>query len=105
MSREALQGEGLEAVLQCIVDCLVRRLPVAIASIILLDGAGTHFDQEVWAGELHLMRPTAAPWPISIGAAGRCARTGEAQLIADVSHDPDHVPGNIAVRSEAIARV
>src|SRR4249919_1359525 len=28
VSREALQGEGLEAVLQGIVDCLVRRLPV-----------------------------------------------------------------------------
>ena len=67
VSREALQGEGLEAVLKCIVDCLVRRLPVAIASIILLDGAGAHFDQEVWAGELQLMRPTAAPWPIGMG--------------------------------------
>jgi len=41
----------------------------------------------------------------SMGAAGRCARTGAAQLIADVSRDPDYVPGNIAVRSEAIARV
>ena len=43
VSREALQGEGLDAVLQRIVDCLVRRLPVAIASIILLDDAGTAF--------------------------------------------------------------
>ena len=51
------------------------------------------------------MRPTAALWPIGMGAAGRCARTGEAQLIADVSVDPDCVPGNIAVRFEATARV
>ena len=54
VSREALQGEDLDAVLQRIVDCLVRRLPVAIASIILLDDDGTHFVQEVWAGELDL---------------------------------------------------
>jgi diguanylate cyclase (GGDEF)-like protein len=105
VSREALQGEGLEAVLQLIVDCLVRRLPVAIASIILLDENGTHFAQEVWAGELYLMEPTAAPWPITMGAAGRCARTGQVQLIADVSNDPDYVPGNIAVRSEYLVPI
>ena len=105
VSREALQGEGLEAVLQRIVDCLVRRLPVAIASIILLDDTGGFFAQEVSAGELYLMQPTAAPWPISMGAAGRCARTGQAQLIADVGRDPDYVAGNIAVRSEYLVPI
>ena len=101
VSREALQGEGLDAVLQRIVDCLVRRLPVPIASIILLDDSGTHFVQEVWAGELDLDEPAIATgWPVSKGAAGRCARTGEPQLIIDVEHDPDYVAGNSAVRSE-----
>jgi len=105
VSREALQGDGLEAVLQCIVDCLVRRLPIAIASIILLEDAGAYFAQEVCAGELYLMQPTSAPWPITMGAAGRCARTGETQLIADVGSDPDYVPGNIAVRSEYLVPI
>ena len=54
VSKEALQGEDLEAVLRRIVDCLVRNLPVAIASIILLDDDGQHFVQEVWAGDLDL---------------------------------------------------
>src|SRR5436190_9381006 len=105
VSREALQGEGLDAVLQRIVDCLVRQLPVALASIILLDDAGAHFVQETWAGDLDLQVPGGLPWPVTVGAAGRCARTGRAQLIADVEHDPDYVPGNRAVRSEYIVPI
>jgi len=106
VSREALQGEDLEAVLRHIVDCLVRHLPVAIASIILLDDEGTTFIQEVWAGELALAYAELAPdWPVTIGAAGRCARTGEAQLITDVATDPDYVPGNPAVLSEYLVPI
>ncbi|MFD0740200.1 GGDEF domain-containing protein [Lysobacter koreensis] len=105
VSREALQGEGLDAVLQRIVDCLFRRLPVAIASIILLDDAGTHFVQEVWAGQLDLEQSVPLPWPVTLGAAGRCARNGQAQLIADIEHDPDYVPGHRAVRSEYLVPI
>jgi diguanylate cyclase (GGDEF)-like protein len=106
VSREALQGEDLEAVLRRIVDCLVRNLPVAIASIILLDDDGTHFVQEVWAGDLDLYPPELAHgWPVSVGAAGRCARTGQAQLITDVESDPDYVPGNTAVLSEYLVPI
>ncbi len=106
VSREALQGDGLDAVLQHICDCLVRNLPVAIASIILLDEAGTEFVQEVWAGELDLLPPAIATgWPVSMGAAGRCARMGRPQLIVDVERDPDYVPGNAAVRSEYLVPI
>jgi diguanylate cyclase (GGDEF)-like protein len=106
VSREALQDEDLEAVLRRIVDCLVRNLPVAIASIILLDDEGTTFIQEVWAGELELTPASLAPdWPVTIGAAGRCARTGEAQLIADVDSDPDYLAGNTAVRAEYLVPI
>src|SRR4249919_4210773 len=106
VSRDALQGEDLEAVLRRIVDCLVRNLPVAIASIILLDDEGTHFVQEVWAGDLDLYPAELAHgWPVSVGAAGRCARTGEAQLITDVESDPDYVPGNTKVRSEYLVPI
>ena len=54
VSRAALQGEGRDEVLQGIVDCLTNRLPVALASIILLDEEGTHFVHEVWSGTLDL---------------------------------------------------
>jgi len=105
VSREALQADGLQDVLQRIVDCLVRRLPVAIASIILLDDAGTRFVQEVWAGDLVLEGVDDLPWDVSFGAAGRCARSGKPQLIADVLSDPDYVPGNPAVRSEYLVPI
>lgn len=104
VSSEALQGETLDAVLQRIVDCLAKRLPVAIASIILLDDERTHFVKEVWAGTIDL-DPRMPPWPVSIGAAGRCAQTGAAQLIADVASDPDYVPGHHAVRSEYLVPI
>ena len=60
VSMQALQGDTLEAVLQRIVDCMARRLPVAIASIILLNDEGTHFVQEVWSG-IELNCPVSCP--------------------------------------------
>jgi diguanylate cyclase (GGDEF)-like protein len=106
ISREALQGEGLDAVLQRIVDCLVQGVPVALASIVLLSDDGSTFVKEVWAGELELDQPQLESyWPVTVGAAGRCARTGVAQLITDVDTDPDYVPGNLAVRAEYLVPI
>jgi diguanylate cyclase (GGDEF)-like protein len=105
VSNEALQGDTLEDVLQRIVDCLARQLPVAIASIILLNESGTHFVEEVWSGDLDLDQPSGLPWPIGIGAAGRCVRSGNTQLIADVDRDPDYVAGHRAVRSEYLVPI
>jgi diguanylate cyclase (GGDEF)-like protein len=104
VSIEALQGDTLEAMLQRIVDCVARRLPVAIASIILLNDEGTHFVQEVWSG-IELDLPGELPWPVTIGASGRCVRSGEAQLIADVEADADYVPGNCRVKSEYLVPI
>lgn len=105
VSSEALQGDTLEAVLKRIVDCLIARLPVTIASIILLNEEQTHFVQEVWSGELDLELPAELPWPVELGAAGRCVRSGKAQLIADVENDPDYVPGNSRVSSEYLVPI
>ncbi|WP_077442511.1 diguanylate cyclase [Rhodanobacter sp. C01] len=104
VSMEALQGDTLEAMLQRIVDCVARRLPVAIASIILLNDEGTHFVQEVWSG-IELDLPGELPWPVTIGASGRCVRSGEPQLIVDVEADADYVPGNCRVKSEYLVPI
>lgn len=106
ISREALQGAGLDSILQGICDCLVSELPVAIASVILLDEANTRFVHEVYAGHLTLS-PLAAEgsWPVSSGVAGRCARLGTTQLISDVASDPDYVPGNAEVRAEYLVPI
>lgn len=105
VSREALLAEGLDEVLQRIVDCIVRRLPVPIASIVLLDAAGTRFVTEVWAGEIPFAEIDIGIWDVSMGIAGRCARSGRAQLVPDVSRDPDYVMGNPEVRSEYVVPV
>lgn len=105
VSREALQGEGLDDVLQRIVNCVAQRLPVPIASIILLDDGGTRFVKEVWAGDIPLAEMDVAIWDVSTGIAGRCARTGRPQLVADVASDPDYVMGNPRVRSEYVVPI
>jgi diguanylate cyclase (GGDEF)-like protein len=106
ISREALQGESLGPILQGICDCLVSELPVPIASIILLDEDATQFVDEVWAGELVLEpQPIATGWPVTRGAAGRCVRLGQAQLIVDVAADRDYVAGNPDVRSEYLVPI
>jgi diguanylate cyclase (GGDEF)-like protein len=106
VSREALQGETLDAVLQRIVDCLIRQLPVPIASIFLLDDTGSRFVREVWAGDLDLHPVELAhDWTVDMGAAGRCARTGAPVLITDVDSDPDYIAGNSAVRSEYLVPI
>lgn len=106
ISREALQGAGLDSILQGICDCLVEELPVGIASVILLNEANTHFVQEVYAGAL-TFSPLAeqGDWPVSRGLAGRCVRDGFAQLVGDVLRDPDYVPGNATVRSEYLVPI
>jgi len=106
ISREALQGDNLGSILQGICDCLVSELPVPIASVILLDESATFFVEEVWAGELVMEpQPIATGWPVTRGAAGRCARLGTAQRIVDVDSDPDYVAGNPEVRSEYLVPI
>lgn len=104
VSREALQDGALEGVMQRIVDVVAAELPVAVVSIILLDEAGEAFVQEVSAGTFDLA-PVTWPWPLNIGAAGRCARLGEPQLIVDVDTDTDYLAGNSEVRSEYLVPI
>lgn len=105
VSMEALQGDTLESMLQRIVDCVAQRLPVAIASIILLNDRCTHFVQEVWSGTLDLELPADLPWPVELGAAGRCVQSRTAVLIENVAADPDYVPGNRAVKAEYLVPI
>lgn len=105
VSRVAMQGDSLEESLQAIVDCIVRKLPVSIASIIVLNEPCTQFVHEVWAGDVELAWPGRQAWPVSKGVAGRCARTGEPQLVTDPATDPDYVAGNSGVRTEYLVPI
>ena len=101
ISREALQEASLDSIMKGICDCLVAELPVAIASVLLLDDDNTEFVQEVYAGEF-TQSPLAVTgkWPVTLGAIGRCARLGRPHLVRDIAADPDYVPGNTTTHSE-----
>lgn len=106
ISREALQGASLDSLMQGICDCLVEELPIAIASVLLLDDDNTHFIHEVYSGEF-TRSPLAANghWPVTVGAAGRCVQLGRPHLIRDITNDPDYVPGNATARSEYLVPI
>ncbi|MBX3693216.1 hypothetical protein [Dokdonella sp.] len=102
VAREALNADSLEPLLQGICDFIVRELPVQVASIMMLDEQVACFIHEVWAGEPGLTPPPPigewpSHWPLTMGVAGRCARSGTAQQVEDVHADADFVPGNAAV--------
>jgi diguanylate cyclase (GGDEF)-like protein len=106
IAREALQRNSLGSILHGICVCLVDALPVSLASVILLDEANTEFIQEVYAGEItHSPLKATGQWPVSQGAAGRCVRLGVPQLIADVTSDPDYIPGNVWARAEYLVPI
>jgi diguanylate cyclase (GGDEF)-like protein len=106
VSRAALEEDDLGRLMHRVVDYVADRLDVTVASILLLDDAGERFVDEVYAGDLQLGKPYGAEeWPVSVGVCGRCARSGEPQLIADVHADPDYVPGHPDVRAEYITPI
>ena len=106
ISREALQGAEVDTILKGICDCLVGELPVAIASINLLDDPPTRFLRYVQSGELKLdASPISEGWPISRGVSGRCVRLGVPQLVNNVHLDPDYIVGNAAVNSEYLVPI
>lgn len=106
ISRGALQEAHLESILQGICECLVAELPVAIASVILLDQANANFVHEVYAGEM-TTSPLVADgcWPVGVGVAGRCVRSGKPQLVGNVRADPDYVAGNARACSEYVVPI
>ncbi|MDN5865582.1 MAG: diguanylate cyclase [Gammaproteobacteria bacterium] len=105
VSQEALQGDSLDSMLQAIVDCIARRLPISVASIILLNEQCTHFEREVWSGQVELAWPGEESWPVSKGVAGRCARSGNAQLVTNPEDDSDYVVGNSKVKTEYLVPI
>src|ERR1044072_5092787 len=106
VSRAALEEDDLTRLLHGVVDSVAARLDVAVASILLVDENAQRFVAEVAAGDLELRTPEGRDdWPVSVGAAGRCVRTGLPPHLADVLTDLDYVPGHPDVRSEYLTPI
>ncbi|MEM9488973.1 MAG: diguanylate cyclase [Myxococcota bacterium] len=105
VSRVALEASARSELLQRIVGYITDTFPVAAASILMLDENGQYFDLEISSGPLELRPPGVEQWTIDIGVAGRCARTGQPQLVVDVTADADYVPGHDSVCSEFLVPI
>ncbi|MEM9301607.1 MAG: sensor domain-containing diguanylate cyclase [Pseudomonadota bacterium] len=103
VARLAMRSDQLSEMLRLTVDFMKERLPVSVATILMLSADGVRFEYEVCAGELGLHFPE--DWPITVGVSGRCVRTGKPQLVTEVDKDPDYVPGNSDVRSEYLVPI
>ncbi|HEX2668713.1 MAG TPA: GAF domain-containing protein [Gammaproteobacteria bacterium] len=105
LSRLATQGDDLHALLRKVTDYLAVELGVAVASILVLDDSGARFIIETMSGEMQLGIPGGDEWRTSVGVCGRCARTGEPQLVYADAGDPDYVVGHPDVRSEYVVPI
>jgi len=100
MGRTILEADDLEEVLDRTTSYMVERLGMSVANVLLLDATGEFFDVASFSGEHEMKFPSGDRWPVSVGVSGRCARTGEPQLIMDVDADPDYVASDEFIRAE-----
>ncbi len=100
VSRTALEADDLDELLQIIVGYIHERFPLELVAIVLYDAEGDEFVQITSAGEMLVAPPSR--WPAGAGIIGRCIRTGETQIVRDVSRDPEYITVNPRSHSEAV---
>lgn len=105
LSRLATQSVDLDTLLRQSTDYIAAQLGIAVVSIMLLDDTGQYFIIETLSGRLTLDLPGGGNWPVTVGVCGRCARTGEPQLVYADAHDPEYVVGHPDVRAEYIVPI
>ncbi|HJT64236.1 MAG TPA: diguanylate cyclase [Candidatus Limnocylindria bacterium] len=108
--RRSRQIAGLEAIsrllvtagatpelLERVADVMVQRFGYAHAAIFIAEGDGMRLGaQRGYAEDMSTFDPRT-------GVVGRAARTGQVQLVQDVTRDPDYVAGDDRMVSEIAA--
>ena len=105
LSRLAAEGDDLHHLLRTVTDYLCNELGMAAVSILLLDEDRTRFMVETMSGNLNLGIPGGGAWYITTGICGRCARTGQPQLVYADAGDPDYVVGHPDIQSEYVVPI
>jgi len=100
VSRTALEATDLTELLQRIVTYIYERFTLELVTIVLYDDQRGEFIHTASAGPLP--EGPAERWPVSLGVIGRCIRTGETQMVLDVSRDPEYVVVSDRVTSEVV---
>ena len=101
---EALEGACFSTLEHGTPESLARQILGIIASIFGAEPAGIYrIDQDALVLLAQAHYPEVASLkriPLSQGVTGRCARTGEPQLIGDVGEDPVFIPTLPGIQSE-----
>ena len=105
LGRVATDAGELGLLLDRVVGFVLERFPLLLAAILLVDADGSQFGQTAFAGELVPAARRGRRWPVSAGIVGRAIRTGQAQLVADVSADPDYLRVNEATVAELVVPI
>jgi diguanylate cyclase (GGDEF)-like protein len=97
VSRLLVTAGATPELLERVADVMVERFGYTQAAIFIADRDGLSLRaQRGYSGDVSLFDPRT-------GVVGRAARTGQVQLVQDVSKDPDYVPGDPRVVSEIAA--
>lgn len=89
VSRTALASGELRDVLGRVARFVQERFGLSLAAIVVANEAGTEWEHRAIALRPGLSMPARKRWPVTAGIVGRAIRTGEPQLVYDVSKDPD----------------
>jgi diguanylate cyclase (GGDEF)-like protein len=104
VSRTALEAENLQEFLIRVVNFVRETLSPEIVSIRLYDAARKEYVRAADAG-IDSHQTGDQRWPVSMGVIGRAFRTGETQLVRDVTADPDYIMGNPTVVAELVVPI
>ncbi|MGB3904149.1 MAG: GAF domain-containing protein, partial [Anaerolineae bacterium] len=85
-----------DQIFQTVVETLASAFGYSMVSIYMMDGEGLRLGTEVGYGPAHAVDFI----PLDKGVIGRVARTGEAELLYDVTQDPDYLEAAPGVVSE-----
>jgi diguanylate cyclase (GGDEF)-like protein len=100
VSKAAMDAGELNLLLERVVTYLHARFPLLLTDAFLVDAEAGKITHTSHAGMLERPGGRGSPWPIGIGVVGRALRTGEPQLVPDVTVDADFVRMNEATVAE-----
>jgi diguanylate cyclase (GGDEF)-like protein len=98
ISRVASEREDIESVLDTMLEVTDELLPGGYTSILLLDPAARSLKVRARRGYLESVAQLEIP--LGKGVTGRCAQTGQAVVVDDISNAAEYIPGVPGARSE-----
>lgn len=103
ISRDALTATNLDDFLTRAAAYVHGHFPLEVVSIRLYDAQRQEYVRAADAGRID--RQEGDRWPITAGIIGRCLRTGQTQLVPDVSSDAEYIRSVGDVTAELVVPI